>query len=90
MFANLLQLLHRRLSPDDDRAFVRDVHVRRRVPRNPRSEALLIGGWILIAFKSVAMFWLVDRYTMPFDAWWIVGPTLLAAAVCTWIYLRRG
>lgn len=89
MFANLFQLLHRRVSPDDDRAFVREVHVRRRVPRSRLSELLLALGWLLIAVKSVAMFWLVGRYDMPFNAWWIVGPTLLAAAVCTWIYWRR-
>ena len=89
MFSNLLQLFHRRLPAEYDRAFVKEVRVRRRVPRSRRSELLLAFCWLLIAVKSWAMFWLVDRYTMPFDAWWIVGPTLLAAIVCTWIYLRR-
>lgn len=89
MFANLIQLLNRQLTSDDDRAFIREIRVERRLPRNARSEKLLLWGWILIALKSVAMFWLVDHYKMPFDAWWIVAPTLIAAGVCTWVYLKR-
>jgi hypothetical protein len=89
MFANLMQLLQRRPSPEYDRAFVKDVRIRHRTPRSRRSELLLGAGWLLIGLKSWAMFWMVDEYKMPFNAWWIVGPTLLAAAVCTWIYVRR-
>lgn len=89
MFANLLQLLNRQLTSNGDDAFVREVRVHHRVSRNRRSEQLLLWGWILIGVKSVAMFWLVDRYAMPFNAWWIVAPTLIAAAVCTWVYLKR-
>lgn len=89
MFTQLIHLLHRQPPPEYDRAFIQEVRVRRRMPRNFRSEALLAVGWLLIALKSWAMFRLVDHYAMPFDAWWIVGPTLLAAVICTWIYLRR-
>lgn len=89
MFANLIQLLQGRSSLDYDRAFVKDVRIRQRTSRSRRSELLLAVGWLLIGFKTWAMFWLVDEYAMPFNAWWIVGPTLLAAAVCTWIYWRR-
>jgi hypothetical protein len=89
MFANLFQFFHRRSASDYDRAFVAEVRLHRRIPRNRRSERLIVLGWLLVAFKSWAMFWLVERYAMPFDPWWIVGPTVLAAAVCTWIYVRR-
>lgn len=89
MFANLLQLLNRQLPSEADQAFIREVHVEKRVSRNRRSEQLLLWGWIIIALKSVAMFWLVDRYAMPFNAWWIVAPTLAAGIVCTWVYLKR-
>ena len=89
MFANLLRLLHREPGNDYNQAFVREIRVRRRASRSRRSELLLGAGWALIAIKTVAMFWLVDTYSMPFNAWWIVAPTLLAAAICTWIYLRR-
>jgi hypothetical protein len=89
MFANLLHHLLRRGSHEYDRAFVQEVRVHHRPPRSRRSEALLIACWLLIALKTWAMFWMVDHFRMPFDAWWIVAPTLLAAAICTWIYLRR-
>jgi hypothetical protein len=89
MFANLFQHLLRRGSPEYERAFVQEVRIRRRPARSRRSEQLLLAGWLLIAIKTLTMFWMVDRYRMPFDAWWIVGPTLVAAAICTWIYLRR-
>lgn len=89
MFANLIQLLTRRPPEGYDHAFVEDVHVHRRAGRNRRSEALLLLGWLLIGLKTWATFWFVDTYHMPFNAWWIVLPTLFAAAVCTWIYWRR-
>jgi hypothetical protein len=89
MFANLLHFLQRRATPDYERAFVADVRIRRRIPRSRRSERLLAACWLLIALKTWAMFWMVGEYRMPFDAWWIVAPTLLAAAICTWIYVRR-
>lgn len=89
MFSALLQLIHRWSPRDYERAFVREVRVRHREPRSRRSERLLAAGWLLIAIKTWAMFWLASRYALPFDPWWIVGPTLFAAAACTWIYLRR-
>jgi hypothetical protein len=89
MFANLLQWIQRRAAPDYEQAFVAEVRVHRRTPRNRRSELLLAVGWALVIIKCWAMFWLVSHYTMPFNAWWIVGPTVLSAAVCTWIYVRR-
>ncbi len=89
MFANLLQLFQRREPASYERAFIKEVRIRRRVARNRRSEQLLAAGWLLIALKTWAMFWMVDAYHMPFNAWWIVAPTLVAAAVCTWVYVRR-
>jgi hypothetical protein len=50
---------------------------------------LLMGGWFLIGIKCWGTFWAVNRYNMPINAWWIVAPTIAAAAVCTWIYRRR-
>jgi len=89
MFANLLFRL-RNLSPRvAEDPFVREVTVTRPVPRSRRSELLLIIGWGLVGLKCWATFWAVKHYTMPVNAWWIVAPSLLAAAVCTWIYWRR-
>lgn len=91
MLANLLHFLTRRRAAEDyDQAFVKGVEVRRpRGPRSRRSERVLVVGWILIGVKCWASWWLIRRYGMPVDPWWIVAPTLMAAGVCTWLYLRR-
>lgn len=89
MFTNLLLRL-RHLSPRAaEDPFVREVNVTRPVPRSRRSEWLLVIGWFLISLKCWATFWAVEHYAMPINAWWIVAPSLAAAAICTWIYWRR-
>lgn len=88
MFANLLPF-RRRPAPSPERAFVRDVNVRRQMPRSRRSEFWIVLGWLLIGLKTWGTFWLVDHYQMPFNAWWIVLPTYFCAVACTWIYWRR-
>lgn len=89
MFANLLPQRPRPHPGAIDRAFVREVRIPRRSGRNRASEALLAAGWLLILGKCAGTFWVVQRYAMPINAWWIVAPSLAAAAACTWIYLRR-
>ena len=89
MFANLLSAFKRPSPSESDGAFVQQVRVSRVVARSRRSEWLLVAGWILIALKCWATFWAVDHWAMPFNPWWIVAPTVLAAAACTWIYWRR-
>lgn len=88
MFANLLPFL-RRSSGSNSADFVENVQVRRRMGRSRAAERWIVLGWALIALKTWGTFWLVEHYAMPFNAWWIVLPTWLAAAVCTWIYWRR-
>jgi len=87
MFANLLQLIGGRPSTDFEREFVREVRVRRRHPRDPRTEKLILAGWLLIVAKSFLMIWLVDRYHVPINADWVIVPTVAFAAVCTAAYL---
>lgn len=91
MFANLLQLLGRRPRAGHyDLAFVAAVEVAApRESRSRRSEWLLVICWLLIGLKSWGVWWLVEAYRMPFDAWWIIAPTLGAGAVCTGLYLWR-
>lgn len=91
MLANLLHFLHRRRTAEDyDDAFVQGVNVRgSREPRSRKSERVLIAGWILIGMKCAAVWWCIHAYAMPVNPWWIIAPTLLAAGVCTWLYLRR-
>ena len=91
MFAPLARFLHRAPDPAEaDRAFVAEVHVRRtREPRSRRSEAVLAIGWVLILLKCVAVYWACSAYAVPVDPWWVIAPSLLFAAVCTWLYWRR-
>lgn len=89
MFVYLLTFLRKGSAADADLLFVREVRVTRTVCRSRRSEVLLGAGWGVIALKTWGTFWLVDHYAMPFNAWWIVAPTWVAAALCTWVYLRR-
>jgi len=88
MFANLLRF-RRRPTPPNDAAFVRNVQVSRPTGRNSRSEFWIVLGWLLIGLKTWGTFWLVQRHDMPFNPWWIVLPTFVAAGACTWIYCRR-
>ena len=89
MFANLLPFRHRSDPDEHDRAFVKEVTVKRPVRRSRRSEWLIIIGWALISVKCSATFWVVRHYQMPFNPWWIVLPTIAAAGLCTWVYWRR-
>ena len=86
MFANLLQLITGHPPDDFERAFVRDVRVRCRLPRDPRTEKLLLACWVLILAKSFLMIWLVDRYHVPINANWVIVPTVAFALVCTAAY----
>lgn len=86
MFANLIQLITRRPPPDYERTFVEEVHVTRPARRDPRTERIILGGWILIVLKSFLMIWLVDRYHLSFNANWIIVPTVISALLCTFVY----
>tara|TARA_R110002050_G_scaffold200778_2_gene335796 strand:+ start:307 stop:579 length:273 start_codon:yes stop_codon:yes gene_type:complete len=89
MFANLLRLISRSAPDAYHHAFVEDVHVRRLRPRRRRAELLIVIGWGIMVVKCWATFWLIERYHIPFSGWWIAGPSLAAALVCTWVYWRR-
>ena len=90
MFANLLQLISRRPSPEVDRhAFIEEVVVHERDPRNPRVERLIFICWVLIAVKHVAIIWACHHYPVPFHQLWINFPTWLLGVLATGIYLGR-
>ena len=91
MFANLLQLFSRRPAvAGDEQAFVEEVRVPdARENRSRRSEWIIIGCWILIALKCWLVAWLMAAYHVPINPWWVVGPTLAAAAITTGLYLWR-
>ena len=89
MFANLLQLITRRPPPDSEQRFVREVHVTQRSQRNRQTERIILAGWLLILGKSFLMIWLVDKYHLPFNANWVIVPTVISALLCTAVYFMR-
>jgi len=44
-------------------------------------------AWVLIVIKSFFVYWAVPHYHIPFSPLWIVGPTIVFAAVATTIWL---
>ena len=90
VFANFLQLISRRPPAEADRhAFIEEIVVRERDPRNPRVERLIFICWVLIAVKHVAIIWACNHYPVPFHQLWINFPTWLLGALATGIYLGR-
>ena len=89
MFANLLHLISRRPPQTYENAFVEQVTVTEKSPRNRRVEQLLIAGWVLIAIKSVLVIWAVHRWHVPFSPLWVIAPTVAFAALCTAVYFWR-
>jgi hypothetical protein len=89
VFANLLQLISRRPSPDYEQGFIRETQPRPRRVRNRRIERLFVVAWILIALKTAFVLWAVPHYHIPFSPYWVIVPTLIFAALCTAVYFRR-
>lgn len=89
MFSNLLQLIARRPSPDYEQGFVHEVRTVPRRVRNRRIERLFFLAWVLIAIKSAVVLWAVPHYHIPFSPFWVIGPTVIFAALCTAVYWRR-
>lgn len=86
MFADFFQLKTRRAPDGIDRAFVADITVTQRAPRNPRVEKIILLCWALIAVKHVAVIWAVHHYTVPFHQLWINAPTFLLGLLATAVY----
>ena len=90
MFTNLLQLITRHPPAEDyDTAFVKDVAVHAPAARNSRTPRVLLAGWLLIVGKCWLVTWLIEKYRVPIDPLWIIGPTVLFALLCTVVYYRR-
>jgi membrane protein YdbS with pleckstrin-like domain len=89
MFANFLHLVSRRRSRNYEHEFIREVRVATKPRRSRRLERLIVIGWVLIAVKSVAVVWAVDHYHVPFNPFWVIGPTVAFAALCTAVYFLR-
>lgn len=91
MFAPLSRFLHRQPDPSESElAFVEELHVEHpREPRSRRLELVLAVCWVLILAKCAVIYWACHRYQVPISPWWLIGPTLAFAALCTVVYWRR-
>jgi hypothetical protein len=90
MFANLVDLITGRPPPEVARhAFVQEVRVRRREPKNPKVERLILVCWVLIAIKHIAVIWACHHYAVPFHQLWVNFPTWLLGVLATAIYYGR-
>lgn len=68
-------------------AFVEAVRPLSTQKTTPLMARLLIGGWLLIAIKSVVIWWACAHYTLPFHPLWVIGPTVAFGSLCTGVYL---
>ena len=92
MFAPLLPRFPRR-DPDPGetgRSVIEEIQIAH--PREPRSrklELVLAICWVLVLAKCVLIHWACRRYQVPLSPWWIIGPSLAFASLCTFVYWRR-
>ena len=89
MFAPFFHRHSRRARPDYERGFVQEVRLVRRSPRNRKVERIFVICWLLIGVKSAAAIWAVRHYHIPFNPFWIIGPTVAFAALVTVVYWWR-
>jgi hypothetical protein len=91
MFAPLSRFASRRPDPEEVEAgFVQELRVEHpREPRSRRVELVLAIGWVLVVAKCAGVYWACRHYPVPFNPWWLIGPTLAFATLCTWVYWRR-
>ncbi len=67
-----------------------DLHLPR--PELTSRDCWFIGiVWAIIIAKCIVVKWAVAAYAMPFNAWWIILPTLFFAAIATvlWVWHRE-
>lgn len=86
MFPNLLQPSGRENSRQSQPPFIHHVAVKEKRIRNIRVERLIVAGWVLIAIKSVVVWWACQHYTVPVHPLWVIVPTVLMALLCTGLY----
>ena len=89
MLTNFLQLFGRNPDNEYEQAFVKEIVVREKPARDPRVERIIFIGWLLIAFKSAFIWWACVRYQVPIHPLWIVGPTLVFAALASALWLTH-
>jgi hypothetical protein len=89
MLANFLQLFGRNPDNEYEQAFVKEITVREVPVRDPRIERFILAGWLLIAGKSIFIWWACARYAVPIHPLWVIAPTVLFGLLCTALYYGR-
>ena len=89
MLTNPLNPFLRRTPAAYARGFVHEVSIERRPVRNPRIERLFGICWALVAAKCAIVAWAVPHYHIPFNALWVIGPTVSFAGLATAVYWWR-
>jgi hypothetical protein len=46
-------------------------------------------AWVIIAVKCIVVWWAMNRWHVPFHPLWIVGPTLVFAALASILWLTH-
>lgn len=46
-------------------------------------------AWLLIALKCWAVWWAIGYWHVPFHPFWIIGPTVMFAAMATALWLTH-
>jgi hypothetical protein len=89
MLTNLFHLFGRNPDNEYEKAFVKDITVRQKPARHPGVERIILLGWLLIALKSVFIWWACSRYAVPIHPLSVIAPTVLFGLLCTVVYFRR-
>ena len=56
---------------------------------SPRVRWFMAIVWLVIAAKCVLVWWAMARWHVPFHPLWIVGPTLVFAALASVLWLTH-
>lgn len=54
-----------------------------------RMRWFMAGAWLVIGLKCVVVWWAMAHWNAPMHPLWVVGPTLLFAALVTGIWLTH-
>ncbi len=47
----------------------------------------LVAAWLVILAKCAVVWWAVAHWQLPFNAGWVIVPTLIMAAIATALWL---
>lgn len=52
-----------------------------------RMRWFLVAAWLVILAKCAVVWWAVAHWQLPFNAGWVIVPTLIMAAIATALWL---